>query len=397
MTIGSYSEFKPQQAAEKVLAWINEGVDPLADKKATRSEAKELERKAGQRTLRYYLDNYYLQHMERSWKPANVRNTYGRISGHFAVLLDRDMATFDKADINDWQRRSEKKGLSYSTIRRSYGALKTLLRKAVNDGVMAADPLEKHKLLQPSIKDQKAIHSDPAKADRRLLTDNEIQGILHGLDLFCEQLRQQRRNSRAHGKPHLEDFDQVNGCCVHWFIPFCHLALHTGLRPGDLYSLTWQELNIPFGRLTKLCEKTSHAVRSGKKPAVVDMKLNPTIKQVMTQWYEYQEKPATGLVFASPRTNKQLSVTAHKKPWATVKELGGVDDNLNFYALRHHFISAMLAQGVPIFTVAKLAGHKSVEMIQQHYGHLCPDQAAEAIDIVARSISAKQTKASNRG
>ena len=172
----------------------------------------------------------------------------------------------------------------------------------------------------------------------------------------------------------------------HWFIPFCHLGLHTGLRPGDLYSITWQELSLSSSRLTKVCEKTSHAIRREKKPAVVDMKLNTTIKAVLVAWWEDQGKPSTGLVFPSPKTGRQLDVQAHRRPWTHVKLLGGLGEKLNFYAFRHHFISAMLASGVPVFTVAKLAGHKGVEMILQHYGHLCPDQANEALNVVARTI-----------
>src|SRR5690606_34113486 len=111
----------------------------------------------------------------------------------------------------------------------------------------------------------------------------------------------------------------------------------TGLRPGDIYTLTWQELNIRFGRLTKICEKTSHAARREKKPAVVDMKLNPTIKDIMAGWHRDQGCPDDGLVFPSPVTGGEMDGQAHRKPWNSVKELGGIDTGLNFYALRHHF------------------------------------------------------------
>ena len=44
----------------------------------------------------------------------------------------------------------------------------------------------------------------------------------------------------------------------------------------------------------------------------------------------------------------------------------------------------MVAGGVPMFTVARLAGHKSVKMIEQHYGHLAPNAAIDALALVAR-------------
>ncbi|HDZ09201.1 tyrosine-type recombinase/integrase [Pseudohongiella sp.] len=384
-TLGSYNNMKPVAAAQTVLDLQSNDVDPLQNKQVRRIKAQDAAREAEARTLRHYLDNYYRPHMERSWKADNAKANYNRIAGHFADLLDRDMATIDKIDINKWQLETEKNGRAYSTVRRNFGALKTMIRRAVKDGVLDSDPLANHKLLEPTLKDQHSTRADPGKSERRLLSNEEIHGVLTGLDAFAEELRRQRRSSRAHGKPELSDLDDVN--YPHWFIPFCHLGLHTGLRPGDLYSITWQELNLSSSRLTKVCEKTSHAIRREKKPAVVDMRLNTTIKAVLVAWWADQGKPSTGLVFPSPKTGRQLDVQAHRRPWTHVKLLGGLADELNFYAFRHHFISAMLAAGVPVFTVAKLAGHKGVEMILQHYGHLCPDQAVEALDIVASTIA----------
>ncbi|WP_461519845.1 tyrosine-type recombinase/integrase [Porticoccus sp.] len=385
-TVGKYSHIKPEAAAEIVHDWIINGIDPLADKTDRRQKAQKAVTDTERRTLRYYLENYYKPHMERSWKYENAKANYGRLVKHFAKLLDRDMATFDKADIDEWQREIEGKGRTYTTVKRTYGALKTLLRHAVQNGAIDVDPLAKHKLLEPKLSDQEREKSDPKQSERRMLTHDEIAAIHNGLDLFADEIREQRRSSRKHGKAYLPDLDLQN--YPHWFIPFCQLALHTGLRPGDLYTLKWEELNLTFGRLTKTCEKTAHAARRQRKPTVVDLKLNDTIKAVMAGWHKDKGKPKGGLVFPSPVTGLTMDGKAHRKPWKRVKELGGLPDTLNFYSLRHHFISALLANGVSVFVVAKLVGHKGPEMILEHYGHLCPDQAAEALDIVARSVTA---------
>ena len=177
----------------------------------------------------------------------------------------------------------------------------------------------------------------------------------------------------------------------HWFIPFTHLALHTGLRTGDLRTLTWAELNIKFGRLIKTAEKSKVAVRHDKKPAVIDLKLNDRIKIIMADWWKDQDRPRDGLVFPSPRGGKLLDTMATRAPWLRVKKLGAIDAGLVFYSFRHHFISARLAAGVPMFTVARMAGHKSVAMIEQHYGHVCEQHQDEAVDVVSEAI--KRTSA----
>lgn len=383
MTVGSHSVIKPQQAAEKVAYWITNEIDPLEDKKAQLKAAQNEETVSQHRELKNYLDNYYLAHMERSWKPRNAKANYDRISRRFANLLDTDMSAISGSDIDSWQIKRENEGTKYATIRRDYGALKTLLNNAARDKLISENPLANHKLKLPKLADQQSSGGD--KNARRMLTPEEIQGVLTGLDRFAEEIRQQRRNSRKHGKPDLPNLDIAN--YPHWFIPFCHLALHTGLRPGDLYTLTWEELNVSFGRLIKECEKSLHAKRRERKAAIIDMQLNPVITEIMTAWHEDNIKPQSGLVFPSPRTGLVMDGQAHRSAWNQVKELGGVDSDLVFYALRHHFISAMLAAGVDVFAVAKLAGHKGVEMILEHYGHLCPDRATEAMNIVAATIT----------
>src|SRR5690606_18644109 len=202
-TVGKFAVLSPPAAAMIVLDWIREGVDPLAEK----GEQKALSRKAAQdrtmRTLRNYLENYYKPYMDRAWKPRNAQANYGRLKNRFASLLDRDMAALDKADIDHWQREAEQSGRAFATIRRNYGALRTLLNRAVQDKVISTNPLAGHKLLDPSLKDQTHALADHRKEARRLLTDEEVRGIMSGLNAFAEDIRRQRRNSRAHGKPNL--------------------------------------------------------------------------------------------------------------------------------------------------------------------------------------------------
>jgi len=60
--------------------------------------------------------------------------------------------------------------------------------------------------------------------------------------------------------------------------------------------------------------------------------------------------------------------------------------DLDFYSLRHHYISRLVAGSIPLFTVARLAGHKSVKMIEQHYGRLAPNAAIEALALIAGDL-----------
>ena len=384
-TIGPYSEYKPVQAAEIALNWSQKDSDPLKTKKTKQTAAIKREKIAQQRTLRNYLEKDYRRYMD-SWKPESAKTNEQRFNKHFSDILDKDMTTINRADIRAWQEQAEQRGLAYSTIQRTYSALKALLNHATENEVVPENPLNKVKLTPPKKEEQERLTSNQNKEDRRILTRDELEGIFKGLELFAKDLRAKRNRSIQHGKKHLTTLDDVG--LPHWFIPFLHLALHTGLRPGDIYSLTWEELNINFGRLTKHPEKTtSKAIRSGKKPALIDMPLNQAILSTMKTWHSQQGKPDRGLVFPSERTGRQMDKNAHDKPWTSVKKFGEINPKLNFYAFRHHFISTLVKIGMPLLTIAKLVGHKSVDMIQEHYGHLCELQACEAVNILADSLS----------
>lgn len=390
-TIGKLSQLKPEQAARKVIDWLDSEADPLKDKKQRREQALSEAEQAKRRTLRHYLENGYAEHM-KSWKPKNAKANEQRIRLYFDDLLDKDMTTITRRYIlNTWQPEASK-GRAHDTVRRAFGSLRTLLAQAVQDEVIGSSPLDGIKLKAPSFseQEQKEIEAKEQKKNRRPLTDDEIRGVMKGLDLYAEEIRAGRRNSRKHGKGYLTDLDAVN--YPHWFIPFTHLALHTGLRTGDLRTLTWSELDVKFGRLIKVTEKSKVAVRKDKKPAVVDLRLDPRIKKVMAGWWKDQGKPKDGLVFPSPRGGKILDTMTTRAPWKRVKELGGVAPDLLFYAFRHHFISFQLAAGKSLFEVAQMAGHKSVAMIEEHYGHLLEGQSGETMDVVSNALNRVEAK-----
>jgi integrase len=106
----------------------------------------------------------------------------------------------------------------------------------------------------------------------------------------------------------------------------------------------------------------------------------------MGKWHLQLGSPTTGLVFPSPTTGHVMDKKAHGTHWKQIILLGGMEAKLDFYSLRHHFISALVSAGVPLLTVAHLAGHKSTAMIEKHYGHLAPDQAADALEMLSQSL-----------
>lgn len=380
-TVGRYPTMKPQQAAEKASAWRNDDADVLADQENHKKSAIVEKDRAEKRIMRTYIEGPYTRYQGRR---TGGNATLAIIKSNFEDLLDRDMASLTRTDVHSWQRKREDEGRAHATLKRAYGALRTMLRQAIVDGVLDDNPLQNVALEKPLDNERSIELRKKREANRRLLTKGELAAFHSGLDAFSEESRQRRRNSIKHGKKHLDSLDNV--AFPHWFIPFAKLSLFTGLRPGDLYTLEWNsELNPTFGRLSKTPQKTRH--HGDDKAAKIEMDLPDEAMAIVKAWWIQNGKPSSGLVFPSPVTGKRMDKNAHDKPWTHVKELAGLPAGLTFYALRHHFISSLVSAGVPLFAVARLSGHKSVAMIESHYGHLCPDAAKDILRKYGASVA----------
>lgn len=381
LNLGKYSNdtknrLDAANLAESYRALLREGKDPsriISDNK--QQELEKAKRKA-QGKLGAYLEGVYTRHQSR--KTNAGKHTIKIIENHFSDFLAMPMDEISEVVLKEWQLKKEQEKKSHATIKRAFGALRTLLRHAVSEGYLDVDPSRKFKLMSP-VADTEVTDKDAFK-QRRMLTSEELTKIYKALDLYKQQLIEQRTNSRKHGKPYLTDLSEL--AFPHWFFPFFHLAAFSGLRTGDLYSLTWQELNLDFRKLIKTPNKTKHHTDAIK----VDLPLNNEILAIMRSWHQQNGSPTSGLVFPSS-TSKKLDKQAHVRHWKKVISLAQIDSHLDFYSLRHHFISSMVAGGVPMFTVARLAGHKSVKMIEQHYGHLAPSSVEDALSKVTTVIT----------
>lgn len=58
--------------------------------------------------------------------------------------------------------------------------------------------------------------------------------------------------------------------------------------------------------------------------------------------------------------------------WCKFRKKHGINKNLNFHALRHHYASKCILLGIPQKYIAELMGHSSTEMIEKVYQHIFP-------------------------
>jgi integrase len=356
------------EAAELALSYrgkVEEGGDPAsqAEKELQQRKIKHTENLNS--TVGIYFNGIYTKHQSR--KIDSGKHNLGAIKRHFSDWFDWPMTSVNKQHLKTWQLSMESKKLSHETIKRSFGALRTMLRHAVSEGILEADPTANFKLDPPRASEKAAKLDGSASKLRRMLTGEELVGINKGVELF---------NAECTDKLNKPNWNRPIPV---WFYPFFRLAAYSGLRTGDLFSLNWDELNLSFKRLSKTPRKTQHH----SDPIKVDLPLDDGITKVLKDWHEHMGQPTSGLVFPNMQTNTQMDKKTHNKHWKKVLKLGGVTTAIDFYSLRHHYCSKMVSKGVPLFTVARLAGHKSTKMIEQHYGHLSPNAGRDALALIS--------------
>jgi integrase len=156
------------------------------------------------------------------------------------------------------------------------------------------------------------------------------------------------------------------------------LSLHTGLRQGEIFSLTWGDVDLPKGLLT---------VRDTKNGRTRHACMTAEVKAMLSR----RERGAPdALVFPARDGGRRKEMTPTFDH--VVRDLGlnaGVADprdKVVFHTLRHTFASWLVMKGVDLYTVKELLGHSTITMTQR-YAHLAPDALHRAVKTLEGTIS----------
>lgn len=159
------------------------------------------------------------------------------------------------------------------------------------------------------------------------------------------------------------------------------LALHCGLRFGEIASLDWSCVDFSEGTLSIRDPKSRTNRVAFMTSAVSDMLTAHRLLACA------EHGKATGLVFRS-RTGERIASVSHSFTRLADRLFNeGISDprqKVCFHTLRHTFASWLVQRNVDLYSVKELMGHASFKMTQR-YSHLSPDglrKAAAAIELM---------------
>lgn len=344
VTLGKANLLTLTQARNKALEILGKaagGEDPRKKKKPAA-------------TLREFLGDYY-----RDWALADMRTGKKRIQeieSHFGEFLNKSLGEITPWLIEKWRLQERKAGKKPATIHRNETTLKAALSKAVQWGVIEQHPLD---ALKPISADDNAVI--------RFLSGGEEQALFKAMD----ERERKIRGGRERGNAWREDRgyemlpETPPGGFADHLKPAVLISLHTGLRAGELLSLTWRNVNFHTKTLTVSGE-------NAKSRKIRHIPLNAVALDALARW---KKQSAGEYVFPGKAEGRCYNIP--KKPWAAVLEAAGVQ-NFRWHDLRHTFASKLVMAGVDLNTVRELLGHSDIKMTLR-YAHLAPEHKAAAV------------------
>jgi integrase len=141
---------------------------------------------------------------------------------------------------------------------------------------------------------------------------------------------------------------------------FVKFSLFTGLRRGELFKLTWDDVDFERGMVTL------REPKGGKTQTI------PISDEGMNV---IRELPATSRFIFPGKNGAQR--TDFKGPWRRIRQAAGLPSTFRFHGLRHHFASTLVSEGHNLQVVQQLLTHKDSRTTQR-YAHLAPGALREA-------------------
>ncbi len=241
------------------------------------------------------------------------------------------------------------KPLSPSSVAQAYRTLNRVLAAAVDDQLIARNPLA-------GVRPPRA-----SEEPMRFLTHGEVHVLADRID---ERYR-----------------------------ALVYLAAYCGLRAGELFALRWNRIDLERGTLS-VVEQVQHLngrylVTPPKSNAGRRSVALPSLVADRLETHR-EGGPNHGgdtLVFTAPTGGYIHATNFRRRIWNPAVEAAGLAP-LRLHDLRHTCASLAIAAGADVKVLQRMLGHASAALTLDRYGHLMPGQAesvAARLDHLARA------------
>ncbi|MGX9364512.1 tyrosine-type recombinase/integrase [Desulfoplanes sp. PS50] len=316
-----------------------------AENDRTRKEQEAEQRQAERDSLTYgqFFEETYFPHAQadkgkRSWEREE---TFHRL-WVAPVIGEKPLNKVSQLDLERIKKAFVGKGRSPRTAHYCLATIRQVFNFAISTGILnGKNPVTSVK--KPKVDNRRL----------RFLTRREAETLMHELS---------KRSKNLHD--------------------IALVSLRCGLRAGEVFSLTWADLDFERELLTL------RDTKAGKNRVAY------MTKDVLAMLRgRFRDQSPGELIFPDRTGKKRVAVS--KSFRRAVQDLGfnkGVSDKRQevcFHSLRHTFASWLVENGTDLFTVKELLGHSTLAMTER-YSHLAPNTMRNAIKDLEQSMVSGQ-------
>ncbi|MHB9857443.1 tyrosine-type recombinase/integrase [Streptomyces sp. YIM S03343] len=187
------------------------------------------------------------------------------------------------------------------------------------------------------------------------------------------------------------------------------LALHTGLRKGELLGLHWEDLDLGSGTaaIRRTLQRTSAGglttlptkTRASERRIALPARCVQSLKHHHKQQQREREAAGTtwqhnGHVFTTPQ-GRLIDPTNLTRTFTTLLRKAGLC-RIRFHDLRHSTATLLLEQGVELVVIKELLGHAHIGVTATVYAHVRLRLQRDAIDTLSTALDGPANDESTR-
>jgi integrase len=235
---------------------------------------------------------------------------------------DRLISSVTKSDIRNFQLKLLKAGKAPATVDHIIGKTKTMLNAGVEDGRVGPDALKAFKVKNTLIKG--------SDVRTRILSQDEFKKLLE------------------HAPEHIK--------------PIIACGYYTGMRRGEILTLTWDNINLKKRHIEIDAKKTKD---NEKRVVPISNELFQILVSLPTRIqksgrdnhvFQYAKKPIKSIAKALKNACEKAGII-----YGRFKKDGFV-----FHDLRHTFNTNMRKDGVQESVIMEITGHSTREMFDRY-------------------------------
>jgi integrase len=325
---------KARAEAQQMIVAMRNGVDPTAEQRARLRAAA-----ARSVTLRDFSERWLTEHVFPKLKPRTSQGYKEILARHILPALGNlSIAAVDREQV---ERLHLAMADTPRTANQAIAIVRALLGFAVQHGLRTGNPAA-------------AIKAYRENKRERFLSEAEIGAAADAIT---------QAESRGIG-------------------PFAaaglRLCLFTGARSGEITSIRWDHIDWQR-RLIRLPDRKTNEPRT--------IHLSDAAIEVLRNVPHVGPYVIAGRKYGSPF--QSLS-----RAWHIARNYAGFDD-VHLHDFRHSFASIAAGQGLSLYTIGKLLGHKNPKTTAS-YAHLARDVAQSANDEIGAVMQAAIEKGPQR-